>query len=533
MSHENERPANFWDDEDETEIASREAYLRAFNRKRPQPRSDNPLPDIPETPTRRPRPRGVPGSADFYEEIEGDPRPARPRSTRQSREEVEARLRQQRGRQAASAREQDGLRTRPDAPVRKQAPHASEQKSGNNPSIPRLDPARQPRPTTRDFSSPRATRDFTREAPRTTRDFAQEYPAQRGRETDYDDYDEIEIIEEPARPPQRRRGRSVFTTLLTGCLGGLLTLLVVAGVLVFLVLHNTSLGQNLGVGKSIFNQSSLQGLTLGSSTQVIVKNQAGNIAISIDQGASAATLTSVKHVQASSQSDANNQFKQIKLSVTMITRGTDPSCLAASCLLVSATTSTSGGGLFGGSNGNSVDLTITLPASFNSPETNAPNIIAASTSAGNINVSGFVGMLNLNGSAGTTNINITRSLIFAGTCIQTMHGNVTIAQGSTFDLSTPPQWTTPCDTILKKDPLQPWFVVKSSVGNVNITLTTNLNNMLLDAYTNNGHIIGDFNLNITVNGDSATYHGPVLPNTNPTAALYVNTSTGDITLHKQ
>lgn len=544
MSHENERTSNFWDDEDETEIAAREAYLKTFNQgqRRSQPSADN-LP--PETPTRRPRPRGVPGSADFYEEVEGDARQGRPRPTRQSREEVEARLRQQRGRQSSPARDQEGARTRSDMPVRKQVPRPSAREAGNPPPIPRLDPAHQPRPTrdfsreaprtTRDFSSTRATRDFARENPRTTRDFAQDYPVQRGRRTgDYDDdYDAIEVIEELPLPPQRRkRGRSVFTTLLTGCLGGLLTLLVVAGVVVFLVLHNTPVGQNLGLGKSAFKQVSQQNLTLGSATQIIVNNQAGNIAISVDQNSSTATLSSIKHVQASSQSDADAQFKQIKLSITTITPATDPACLATSCLLVSATTPVASGGLFGGSNGSSIDLALTLPAGFNSADTSAPNIITASAGAGNINVSGFNGVLNLNGNAGTTNISVVHTLIFAGSCIQTLHGNVTIAQGSIFDLATPSKLV-PCSNTPSSDAHRPWFMIKSGVGNVDITLTTNLSNLLLDANTNNGHITNDFNLNITTSDDSATYHGPIMPNTNPTAALYVATSTGDITLHKQ
>ena len=324
----------------------------------------------------------------------------------------------------------------------------------------------------------------------------------------------------------------MFSTIFTGCLGGLITLIVVAGVLIYLALHNTPLGQNLGVNKSTVNQApQTQTLALDSATQLIVKDQAGNISVNVDQSASTATLTSVRHVLASSQSDANNQFKQIILSVKPLAQGADPACLASACLLVSATMPTTpGSGIFGGSNGDSIDLTVTLPPSFNSSNPSAPGIITANADAGNISVSSFNGVLNLNGNAG--NITVAHALIFASTCIQTLHGNITIAQQSIFDL-TASSPLVPCNNTSSNDPHRPWFNVKSGVGNVDITLTTNLNNLLLDANTNDGTINGDFNLPVTASGNSYTYHGPIIPNTNPTASLYVATSTGNIALHKQ
>jgi hypothetical protein len=545
MNNENEQPANTWDD-DETETTFHNPYLNAARQKRPQPRASDPTQDTPET-GRRTRPRGVPGSAHFYEEIERDEQSARPRSTRQSREEVEARLRL-RSRQPGSARDQTEPRARPAAQARKQSPRPAPRASEDS-RYPYQPPVDRQLRSTRDFSAgertrptrdfapgtPRSTRDFSSETPRTTRDFSSGRPMQRaGRPGDgYEDYDEIEIIEE-RRPshkphPKRRRG-GVFSTLLTGCLGGLVALIVVAGVLIFLAIHNTPLGQNLGVGKSMFNQPGQQTLTLGSATQLIVNDQAGNVIVNVDPNASAASLSSVKHVQASGQSDANNQFKQIVLSIKPIAQSADPACLASSCLLVSATMPTSGSGLFGGSNGASIDLTITLPASFNSPDPSTPDIITTSANAGNISVSGFNGVLNLSGNAG--NIAVTHTLIFASTCIQTLHGDITIGQESIFDLTSPSKLI-PCSNTASTDPHRPWFNIKSGVGNVTIGLTTNLNNLLLDANTNNGTITDDFNLNISSSENSGTYHGPVVPNTNPTASLYVATSTGNITLRKQ
>ncbi|HXR66713.1 MAG TPA: hypothetical protein VN729_12350, partial [Ktedonobacteraceae bacterium] len=59
------------------------------------------------------------------------------------------------------------------------------------------------------------------------------------------------------------------------------------------------------------------------------------------------------------------------------------------------------------------------------------------------------------------------------------------------------------------------------------------NNLLLDANTNDGANTDDFNLNISSSDNSGSYHGPIIPNTNPTASLYVAASTGNIALHKQ
>ncbi|HXR65958.1 MAG TPA: hypothetical protein VN729_08540, partial [Ktedonobacteraceae bacterium] len=473
MNNENEQPANSWDD-DETETPFHNPYLNTARQNRPQPRAG-------ET-GRRVRPRGVPGSAHFYEEIESDEQAARPRPTRQSREEVEARLRQ-RSRQSGSARDQAELRARSAEQARKPSPRPAPRNSedARYPYQPSAD--RQPRSTrdfsagerarpTRDFSSepPRTTRDFATGTPRSTHDFSAGRPTQRvgGAGDDYDDYDEIGIIEEPRPPrkhhPKRRRG-GVFSTLLTGCLGGVIALIVVAGVLVFLAIHNTPLGQNLGVGKSTFNQPGQQALTLGSATQLIVNDQAGNVIVNVDPNASAAALSSVRHVQASGQSDANTQFKQIVLSIKPLAQGADPACLASSCLLVSAVMPSSGSGLLGGSDGASIDLTITLPASFNSPDPSTPDIITANANAGNISVSGFNGVLNLNGKAG--NIAVTHTLIFASTCIQTLHGDITVAQESIFDLTSSSKLI-PCSNTASTDPHRPWFNIKSGVGNVTI-----------------------------------------------------------------
>ena len=525
MSNENEQFAYTWDDEEESESPSDSSYPDSHQPRSAPPGSD-PARRAPQ-PQRRVRPRGVPGSADFYE-VSDDDEQARPRRVRQSREEVEARLRQ-RNRQT---RNQGEIRPRPQGQQYSQTPRPTQRGARETGSVYQSEPLRQARPT----------RDFASDSSRPTRDFSAVNRPSRAPEP-YDAHDEYnahpEQEEHSYQPEHRHRHhhrhekrRRVFSTVFTGCLGGVITLLVVAAILVFLILHNTPVGQNLGVTKTTVNQPpQTQTLALDNATQLIVKNQVGNISVNVDQNATTATLTSVKHVQASSQSDANTQFKGIILSIKPLVQSADPACLVSSCLSISATvpTNTSSGGLFGGGNGDSIDLAITLPPGFNSPDPGVPDIITASADAGNINVSSFNGVLNLNGNAG--NITIAHTLLFASTCIQTLHGNISIAQQSIFDLtSASPR--VPCNNTTSTDATRPWFNIKSGVGNLDITLTTNLNNLLLDANTNDGKITDDFNLALTSSNGSYSYHGPIMPNTNPTASLYVATSTGDIALHK-
>lgn len=501
MSNENDRSGHTWDDQDESEAprSFREAYLDAMNPQRP--RSDHaPQPETPDRAGGRGRIRNAPGSGRIS--AEGDERSARPRPTRQSRDEVYARLRQ-RPRPPIYAREQDEPRP---------APTAQQGRARRRPA----------------------------EAPHRTRG-AQPggVPRARSRTAEYDEYDEYEVYEVSERagtgrragaPPRPRRGRRAFSVVLTGCLGGVITLVVLAAVIGFLLVHNTPLGQNLGVGRSTYTRTDQQALALGNATQLVVKSQAGNILVNTDRSASSASVSSVRRVQASSQSDANTRLRSIELSTRQISQGADPSCIASSCLLLTASVPPeNSSGLFGGGNRATIDLTITLPVSFSNPV--SPSLLSVRANAGNVVVNGFNGILNLNSIAG--NISVAHnSLIFAGTCIQTTHGNVTIAQGSFFDPNQPSSLV-PCRGTTSTG-AHPWFSVNSGVGNVDIELRADNTNLVLDALSVKGAIHDSFGLAIpTASDGSAAYHGPLVPNANPVASLYIIASTGDITIHKQ
>ena len=498
MSKENDPSRNTWNDDDENETPHtfRDSYLGALNQNRPGSRAS----DIPED--ERGHPRTPSNRRRIYET--DDEQPAqRPRPTRQSRAEVEARLRQR------PRRNSEEIPAPPAVPVRRP-------------------PASPGRPT-RNYTDvpPRQARQVSPNASRRNADRENEPSVE---------YDEVEIDElQPASHRHRRkhrRGGRAASNILIGCLGGIITLLVVAGVAAFLLLHNTPLGQTLGVGKSSYPQTSQQALTLGNATQLIVKNQLGNIAINVDQTASSASLTSAKKVQASSQSDANNQFKQMTLTVKQISQGSDPACLASTCLLITtaAPASTSNSGLLGSGTSNSFDLTITLPGSFNPSDPSLPpNTITADATIGNITVNGFNGILNLSGSAGNSNISVTHTLIYAGSCLQTTSGDITIDQGSTFNILKSSDLV-PCSNTTSTDQ-HFWFSITSGKGDVNITFIATETDLNLDASINSGKISDDFDPNIPTD----SYQGPLDPKTNPapTASLRLFTSTGNITLHKQ
>jgi hypothetical protein len=242
----------------------------------------------------------------------------------------------------------------------------------------------------------------------------------------------------------------------------------------------------------------------------------------VDSTATQATLSAVEKVQASSSSDANKEFGRISVNVKA---GSDPSILT-----VSATVPDTSGGLLAGAS-DSVDMTIVLPLSAVNNNPTLPFTISASVaSTGDMSVQNFNGLLNLTDNMG--NISVQHGLLTEGSCLQTNNGNVTfngsLAIGVNSDTG-----LVPCTANTTRNP-HPWFSIKSEVGNVDVTLSAETTNVILDASTNSGKInLSDFNLNIQQNSDgSASYDGPLIAGTSPTATLVLGVSTGNITLHK-
>lgn len=317
-----------------------------------------------------------------------------------------------------------------------------------------------------------------------------------------------------------KKQRRAWATLLIGCIGGMITLALIVGVIAFVLLRNVPLNIG-GIGKTSFTQPlPQQTLPITASVkQLQVNNRVGNISITVDPTATQATLTGVMKVQAGSSSDAAKEFGRIKVDVNT---NSDQSLLT-----VNATVPDTSGGLLAGPS-DSVDLTFVLPSSVNTipPFTLNANISAA----GNISVQNFNGLLILTDNTG--NITVKHGLLVEGSCLQTNNGNATF-DGALSIAANTDTGLIPCTTNTTQNP-HPWFAMKSGIGTVDVTLSAETTNLTLDANTNNGKINGsEFGLNIQQNSDgSATFHGPLITGSSPTATLNLIVSTGNINLHK-
>ena len=324
---------------------------------------------------------------------------------------------------------------------------------------------------------------------------------------------------QPTQQPVRRR-RSFWSTLLIGCIGGIITIALILGVIAFVLFRTMPL--NIGnIGKTSYTKQLQQSLpiTVGVK-QLQIHNRVGNISIIVDTAATQGTLTAVKKVQASSSSNADQEFGRIPVDVKT---GSDPGILT-----VNATVPDASGGLLASST-DSVDLTLVLPSSVVNSNPTSPFTLSADVSAtGDISVQNFNGLLTLTDNMG--NISVTHGLLVEGSCLQTNNGNATFdgLLGINTDLG-----LIPCTTNTTRNS-HPWFSIKSGTGNIDVTLSAATTNVILDANTNNGKINGgEFGLNIQQNSDgSASYYGPLIPGLSPTALLALTVSTGKVNLHK-
>jgi hypothetical protein len=273
--------------------------------------------------------------------------------------------------------------------------------------------------------------------------------------------------------------------------------------------------------KVSYTKQSQQSLPITASVkQLQIHNHVGNITIIADTSATQGTLTAVKKVQASSSSDADQEFGLIPVNVKM---GSDPSILT-----VNATVPDTSGG-FLASSSDSVDLTLVLPSSVVNNNPASPFMLSAGIAAtGDLSVQNFNGLLTLTDNIG--NISVTHGLLVEGSCLQTNNGNATF-DGSLGTITD--SGLIPCTTNTTQNS-HPWFSIKSGTGNVDVTLSAARTNIILDANTNNGKInSGKFGLNIQQNSDgSASYYGPLVPGSSPTALLALTISTGNVNLHK-
>ncbi len=320
-----------------------------------------------------------------------------------------------------------------------------------------------------------------------------------------------------SRPLPKRRRRGFWSTLLIGCIGGMITIALILGAIAFVLLRAIPL--NIGsIGKTSYTKQ-LQPVPISAGIkQLLIHNRVGNITIMVDSTATQGTLTAVKKVLANNSSNAEQEFARIPVDVKT---GSDPSILT-----VNATVPDTSGGLLAGAS-DSVDLAVVLPSSVN---TIPPFTLSAAIAAtGNISVQDFNGLLTLTDNTG--NITVKHGLLVEGSCLQTNSGNVTF-DGSLSIAANTDSGLIPCTTNTTQNP-HPWFSMKSGTGNIDVTLSAATTSVILDASTNNGKIdSGEFGLNIHQNSDGSTsYYGPLIPGSSPTALLVLTVSTGNVNLY--
>jgi len=321
-----------------------------------------------------------------------------------------------------------------------------------------------------------------------------------------------------ARSPRRRARRSVWSTLLIGVIGGIITVALVAGIGWFFLIHTLQMSlPGLGIGTSKYT-SSPQTVPLNITsniTQLQVTNNAGNITISDDSTiTTGGTLTYVKKTQASSSSSAASDFARLQVQVQP---GKSAACPAISCMTVSVSAPSTIAA--------SVDMTIVLPAQSPAP----PFVLTAATQTGSIVVQDFNGLLSL--TVDTGNVAVKGGLLAAGSCLQDRFGNIAFA--GTLETGAAPT-INPCqgNHVAPSGSSQPWYSFKDGTGNIDVSLNSISANIILDAVVfNQGKISSAYPIAIP-SASPPSYDGPLLPGTQPTAMLLLTVDTGNITLHK-
>ena len=302
---------------------------------------------------------------------------------------------------------------------------------------------------------------------------------------------------------------------MTGCVGGIVLVIVGVLVAIFLAIHNTAGGGiniggigGIGGSTSTYTQRSQLPVPMLSIEQLQIHNQIGDVTISVDPNTTTPLVTTTKSVKATSQSDANKQFGGINVQIEP--SGTAPTTLAVSASISDNTT------IFSTHN-DSVSIVISLPQSVNGGTPvvlNGGSPASNITSVGNATINGLNGVLNVKNDIG--NITVQNATLSPGSTLETGTGNVTF-NGSV-------------NTAAGSSSNQSIYTLQSESGNLNVTLPASIN-VTLDAYTNSGSITSDFDVSRIKLADGSL-EGPIIYGTTPNALLKLHVSTGNIALHK-
>src|SRR5712692_8019606 len=299
------------------------------------------------------------------------------------------------------------------------------------------------------------------------------------RREDSDHYEE-----EREHRPRRRRA---WPWLFGGCAGGVLLVILVIAASIFVVANNTS-GSGLGgppaPTSATYTQPQQQSIPITTLTQLRVHNVIGSITIIMDPKATAAMVSTVKKVKATSSAAANKEFGRISIQVTATPTGS---------LTVSVTLPGSSSNILD-KNSDTVDVTITLPPGVTTNTTGSPLTLNTDTSKGNVLLNNISGMLLVNAGLGTVTIH--QAILAAGSHLAAGTGDVI------FDGSLDTTHTTN---------VQSMFKMQAEKGNVDVTLPATTN-VTLDANVNVGMIKSEFGIKVMIIDGSPSYFGPLLTN---------------------
>ena len=333
-------------------------------------------------------------------------------------------------------------------------------------------------------------------------------------------------------------------SVLGGCVLGIVLVVAVVAAAAF-YLFRVSQGGRVpiiggGSATQAFQHNDTQTVTLSALSQLQICDSIGNISVFVDPNATSTTITSTKIVHATSQTNANQEFAHINVAVQQpgslpanptCSTGSGSSATPSATGTPPATTPTA---TTGSTNGIlTVQTTIPNSDSLLRATSDAVNLqlklspqafvgaaalpqVYIQSSIGDINVNGLNGILNVRGNSG--NVIVTNAKLINGSRIGTGQGNITF-NGS---LASPQDTTTNAS-----------FIIQDEKGQIDVTLP-GTTNVMLTANTNVGTIHSDFPITPKIDGNSASFNGPL--NTSATiqsiAVLTLDVSTGNITIHK-
>lgn len=338
-----------------------------------------------------------------------------------------------------------------------------------------------------------------------------------------DDFDEYSRPRKRNHPRQeqyqpRTRGNG-GSWLLIGCATIIVMIIAFAVVSTLKMTGNVPAG-SIGIGGTskpiAYTQQSQQPLPqLSTITQLQVHNVVGNVSIIIGPTTTTAMVTTVKKVKAVSKDEANKEFGRISIQAST----------TGNSFIISVSLPTTNGSILN-KDGDSVDMTITLPPSVNANSTAPPLTLKIDTSTGNVLVNGLNGVLMIKNGIG--NVTVQGATLADGSHLETSTGNVVFAGSLDASSGSKPD---PCGN--PGGDFHPLYKFQSETGNVDVTLLATTN-VVLDANVNQGMIKSDFSISVANTGGSPSYCGPLLSNqlTQPGAVLVLDVSSGDIILHK-